>query len=164
MPRKRQRRGGYVLGVISDTHGTLTPEAARALSKVDLIIHAGDIDNHNVLKALQNIAPVIAVRGNMDRGGWTKDLSRTEVVEVGDMAIYVLHDVHALDLDPASAGFKAVISGHTHRPSIEKKGGVLYLNPGSAWWPRANYPATIAIVTVEGDGLAARLVDVEPSA
>jgi len=161
MPRRLQSKGRHVLGVISDTHGTLTREALRALKKVDLIIHAGDIDGPDLLKALNDIAPVIAVRGNMDRGGWTKALSLTEVVEVGDIAIHVLHDVNALDLDPASAGFQVVVSGHTHRPSIEKREGVLYLNPGSAWWPRANCPATIAIVTVEGDGIAARLIDLK---
>lgn len=159
MPRKPQSKDSHILGVISDTHGTLTREAMRALKKVDLIIHAGDIDGPDVLKVLNNIAPVVAVRGNMDRGGWTKDLSRTQVVQIGDIAIYVLHDVNALDLDPASAGFRVVVSGHTHRPSIEKRDGVLYVNPGSAWWPRANCSATIAIVTVEGDGIAARLVD-----
>jgi uncharacterized protein len=161
MAKKPQNKGGHVLGVISDTHGTLTPEAVRALKKVDFIIHAGDIDSPDVLTALSDIAPVTAVRGNMDRGGWTKDLSRTQVVAIGGIAIYVLHDVNMLDLDPASAGFKAVVSGHTHRPSIEKRNGVLYINPGSAWWPRANYPATIAMVTLKEKDIAARLVDLE---
>jgi putative phosphoesterase len=139
----------------------LTRKASLALKTVDLIIHTGDIDNPNVLKALRNIAPVVAVRGNMDRGGWTRGLSRTEVVEVDGVLIYVLHDLNALDVDPAAAGFKAVVSGHTHEPSIKKEKGILYLNPGSAWWPRANNPATVAIVTVEGETVSARMVDLE---
>ena len=151
----------FVLGIISDTHGTLTRKASAALQTVDLIIHAGDIDSPNVLKALRNIAPVVAVRGNMDRGGWTSSLSRTEVVEVNDMLIYVLHDLNALEVDPVSAGFKAVVSGHTHEPSIKKKKDILYVNPGSAWWPRANNPATVAIVTIDGESVSASLVDLE---
>ena len=156
-----QSKSRYVLGVISDTHGTLTRKASLALQTVDLIIHAGDIDSPNVLKALRNIAPVVAVRGNMDRGGWTSSLSRTEVVEVNDVLIYVLHDLNALELDPAASGFKAVVSGHTHEPSIKEEKNILYVNPGSAWWPRANSPATVAIVTIEGKSVSARLVDLE---
>ena len=150
-----------ILGVISDTHGTLTRKASLALQNVDMIIHAGDIDSPNVLKALRKISPVIAVRGNMDKGGWTSGLSRTEVVELDDVLIYVLHDLNALEVDPAAAGFKAVVSGHTHEPSIKKEKGILYVNPGSAWWPRANNPATVALVTIEGETVSARLVDLE---
>jgi putative phosphoesterase len=162
MAKTMRSKSPFLLGVISDTHGTLTKEASLALQNVDLIIHAGDIDNPGVLKALRNIAPIVAVRGNMDRGGWTKNLSRTEIVEVNDVLIYVLHDLDALDVDPAAAGFKAVVSGHTHRPDIKNKKGVLYLNPGSAWWPRSNTPATVAIITVEENVVSAKLVALEP--
>lgn len=161
MSMKMQSKSSYVLGIIADTHGTLTREAAEAFIEVDLIIHAGDIDSPNVLKALRRIAPVVAVRGNMDRGGWTRGLLRTEIVELDDVSIYVVHDVNALDFDPAAAGFKAVVSGHTHRPSIEKNDGILYINPGSAWWPRSDSPATVAIIRVQGDSITARVVDLE---
>jgi putative phosphoesterase len=161
MLKKLKKKDRHVLGVISDTHGTLTREAVRALNKVDLIIHAGDIDGPDVLKTLRDIAPVVAVRGNMDRGGWTRDLARAEVVQVGPMAVYVIHDVSALDLDPASAGFMVVVSGHTHRPSIKKKQGVLYVNPGSAWWPRGNHSATVAIVTVDSERVSAKLIELQ---
>ncbi|MBW2108283.1 MAG: metallophosphoesterase family protein [Deltaproteobacteria bacterium] len=147
-----------VLGVISDTHGTLLREAVVALAGVDLIVHAGDIDSADVLASLQDIAPVVAVRGNMDRGGWTKDLLRTQVVKVAGVRIYVIHDIHALDLDPAAAGFSVVISGHTHRPSIKQKDGVVYINPGSAWWPRSGEPPTLAIVRVRNGQVQPRLV------
>lgn len=147
-----------VLGVISDTHGSLTRQAVAALAGVDLIVHAGDIDTAGVLASLQDIAPVVAVRGNMDRGGWTRDLLRTQVVEAGGGRIYVIHDIHALDLDPAAAGFGAVISGHTHRPSIKEKDGVVYINPGSAWWPRAGASPTLAIVRVHERQIHARIV------
>lgn len=154
-----RNKNGCVLGVISDTHGTLTGEAAQALNYVDLIIHAGDIDRPAVLRDLRCIAPVVAVRGNMDRGAWTSDLPETQVVDVNNMSMYILHDINALDIDPAAAGFKAVISGHTHRPSVTQRHGVLYLNPGSAWMPRANHPVSMAIIYVQDNAINAKLVD-----
>ena len=159
MPKKApSHRDGHVIGIISDTHGALQPGVAKAFEKADVIIHAGDVGKPEVLKALRAIAPVVAVRGNMDGGGWARELPKTEVVEIEEVSIYVLHDVYSLDLDPATAGFEAVISGHTHRPSIEKMDGVLYLNPGSARSPRSNYPATVAIIQVNGRCLTPSII------
>src|SRR5262245_35477940 len=107
----------HVLGIISDTHGLMRPQALKALEGVTMIIHAGDIGTPEVLEALQAVAPVVAVRGNNDKGEWAQALPETEVVEVGSVALYVLHDVKILDLDPVAAGFHAVISGHSHQPA-----------------------------------------------
>ena len=160
MQPKLQNKEDLLIGVISDTHGRLQASAVNALEDVDLIIHGGDIDTPRVLKALQAIAPVVAVRGNMDRGTWTKDLSETEVVEIGKVWIYVLHDVDNLNLEPAAAGFNAVISGHSHRPSIIKQREVLYINPGSATQPRHNNAASLALVRLtKEEHLDARIVD-----
>jgi uncharacterized protein len=116
------------LGVISDTHGLLRPEAVAALRGCDLIIHAGDVGNSDVIERLRDIAPTFAVRGNVDTGAWAARLPLTEIVEVGALLFYVLHDIAALDLDPPTAGFAAVVFGHSHRPSIDTRDGVLYLN------------------------------------
>src|SRR5205807_828884 len=128
------------IGVISDTHGLLRPQALAALRGSALIIHAGDVGDPAILAALGEIAPVFAVRGNVDRGAWANDLPASELVEFEQHSIYVLHDLGELDLDPASAGLHAVISGHSHRPSIETKRGVLYFNPGSAGPRRFDLP------------------------
>src|SRR5690348_17262624 len=127
-----------MVGLISDTHGLIRPEALEALRGSRLIIHAGDVGNEEVIVALRAIAPVVAVRGNIDKSGWPATLPTTEVVGVGGLSIYVLHDLNELDLDPAAAGFRAVISGHSHKPSSEERNGVLYLNPGSAGPRRFN--------------------------
>src|SRR5687767_2563702 len=116
------------IGVISDTHGLLRPAAVAALVSSTLIIHAGDVGKPEILAALREVAPVVAVRGNVDRGAWAWELPETEVVEVEQARLYVLHDLMMLDLDPTAAGFQAVISGHSHQPSIEYRDGVLYLN------------------------------------
>ncbi len=146
------------LGVISDTHGLLRPQAVEALKGVSLIIHAGDIGSPEVLENLEKIAPVRAVRGNTDRGEWARDLPVTEVVEVGGVQLYVLHDLHTLDLEPQTAGFAAVIFGHSHRPHLERKNGVLYLNPGSAGPRRFTLPVTLAILQVQDKSLQAEFV------
>src|SRR5207245_10063882 len=122
--------GGILLGVISDTHGLVRPEALRALRGSDLIVHAGDIGGPEVLEALRTVAPVVAVRGNNDREPWAGRLKDTEILEVGDVRVHVLHSIRRLDLDPATARLRAVLSGHPHRPSVEERQGVLYLNPG----------------------------------
>ncbi|MFZ5995204.1 MAG: metallophosphoesterase family protein [Thermodesulfobacteriota bacterium] len=158
MSTELKRLDSHLVGVISDTHGLLRSEVLKAFEGVDLIVHAGDIGPEEVLKALQGIAPVVAVRGNMDRFGWAEQLSKTEVVEVEDALLYVLHDVDELDLDPAAAGFSAVISGHSHRPWIEKQNGVLFLNPGSAGPCRSALPASVALLRVEGNILDAQLI------
>src|ERR1700730_4878188 len=120
------------VGVISDTHGMVRPEAILALRSCELIIHAGDVGDSAVLERLSAIAPTIAVRGNVDRGPWAQSLPLSEVVEVGEIQLYVLHELAALDLDPRAAGFAAVIFGHSHQPIAEVRDGVLFLNPGSA--------------------------------
>ncbi len=140
----------HLVGVISDTHGLLRGKVVTAFSGVDMIIHAGDIGTLEVLQALQEIAPVVAVRGNMDGYGWAQELPETEMVELGKIYVYVLHDLFHLDIDPHTSGVRAVISGHTHQPSTETRGGVLYLNPGSAGYRRHNRPTTIARLYIEG--------------
>lgn len=161
MSPKMQSKYDHVVGVISDTHGLLRPEAVAVLKETDLIIHAGDIDNPYVLKALRTIAPVrvVAVRGNMDTGAWARELPRAEVVEVGEVSMYVLHDICELNLEPTAAGFSAVISGHTHRPSVGESNGVLFLNPGSAGPQRSNHPVSVAIINVRGRSLTPRLIE-----
>jgi uncharacterized protein len=120
------------IGVISDTHGLLRPQAVAALQGSALIIHAGDVGDPNILDELRKIAPVVAVRGNVDHGAWAVRLPQSEMVEHDGVRLYVLHILEDLDLDPATAGFHAVITGHTHRPKMETRDGVLYFNPGSA--------------------------------
>jgi uncharacterized protein len=149
----------HVLGIISDTHGLMRPEAIKALEGVKMIIHAGDIGTPEVLDALRAIAPVAAVRGNNDKGEWAHALPETEVVEVGDIALYVLHDVKALDLDPVAAGFQAVISGHSHRPAVANRRGVLFLNPGSAGPRRFKLPLSAARLIIRGGTLDAQVVE-----
>ena len=133
-----------VIGLISDTHGLLRPEALRALHGSDLIIHAGDVGKPEILGALNLVAPVIAVRGNIDLGAWASALPLTAAAEAGSGAIYVLHDIQQLDIDPAASGFRMVVSGHSHKPSRTERGGVLYLNPGSAGPRRFKLPVTVA--------------------
>lgn len=150
--------GKVLLGVISDTHGLLRPEALKALRGVDLIIHAGDIGNPEILSELEKIAPVTSVRGNMDWGSWTEGLQETEVVEVGGVSIFLLHNQDLLDLSPAGAGFHAVVFGHTHVPEIRRENGVLYLNPGSAGPVRGSKPVSLALVEVEDGRLMPRII------
>jgi uncharacterized protein len=149
----------HVLGIISDTHGLMRPEAIKAIEGVKMIIHAGDVGTPEVLDALRAIAPVVAVRGNNDKGEWAHALPETEVVEVGDIALYVLHDVKTLDLDPVAAGFQAVISGHSHQPATANRQGVLFLNPGSAGPRRFKLPVSVARLIIRGDTLDAQLVE-----
>jgi hypothetical protein len=132
------------VGLISDTHGLLREEALQALRGSDLIIHAGDVGDTNILEALRKIAPVVAVRGNVDTAEWAKSLPETAVVEAGEANIYVLHDANALDLDPKAAGFQIVVSGHSHKPGQTERNGVMFLNPGSAGPRRFHLPITVA--------------------
>jgi putative phosphoesterase len=131
------------IGVISDTHGLLRPQALRALEGSDLILHAGDVGDPRILETLKTLAPVFAVRGNVDTEPWALALPETEVIETGAATIYVLHDVHALDLDPVAAGFHIIVSGHSHKPARTEHGGVLFLNPGSAGPRRFDLPVTV---------------------
>jgi putative phosphoesterase len=128
---------------------------------VELIIHAGDIGAPEVLKALQRIAPVSAVQGNTDRGDWARHLPMNRVVEVGEVRLYVLHELFCLDLDPAAAGFAAVIFGHTHRPHAEYKDGILFLNPGSAGPRRFTLPVTLALLQLQGHSLKVKFVNLK---
>jgi uncharacterized protein len=137
-------RDATSIGLISDTHGLLRPEALAALRGSDLIIHAGDVGEYAILEQLGTIAPVVAVRGNVDKAPWTAGLQMTTVVEAGPAIMYVLHDIHDLDLDPASAHFNVVVSGHSHKPRKELRSGVLYVNPGSAGPRRFRLPVTLA--------------------
>lgn len=148
------------MGVISDTHGLMRPEALTALERSDLIIHAGDIGSPDILATLQSIAPVHAIRGNVDRDSWTREHPETLAVVVGEVTFWVLHDRSELDLDPAAADLAAVISGHSHKPSIETKQGVLYLNPGSAGPRRFKLPISVATVEVRGRKLRPNLIEV----
>jgi uncharacterized protein len=147
------------LGVISDTHGLLRPEAIAALRGCDLIIHAGDVGNAEVIDRLADIAPTFAIRGNVDTGTWAAHLPRTDVVEVGSLMFYVLHNI--ADLDPPTAGFAAVVFGHSHQPSIETRDGVLFLNPGAAGPRRFRLPVTLARVAVAGRELRPEIVTLE---
>jgi len=133
-----------ILGLISDTHGLLREEALRALGGSDLILHAGDVGAPEILESLKTIAPVIAVRGNVDTGKWAQALPLTEVIPAGSVMIYMLHILQDLDLDPAVAGFHIVVSGHSHKPAQTEKDGVLYINPGSAGPCRFYLPVTVA--------------------
>jgi putative phosphoesterase len=137
-------RNPTAIGIISDTHGLLRDEALLALEGSDLIIHAGDVGNPEIIHALKSLAPVFAIRGNVDTEPWAQALPETEVIEAGSATIYVLHDVHALDLDPAAAGFHIVVSGHSHKPARTDHGGVLFINPGSAGPRRFDLPVTVA--------------------
>jgi len=131
------------IGVISDTHGLLRPQAAAALQGSSLIIHAGDVGRTEILDELRRIAPVVAVRGNVDRDALAASLPLSEVVEHHGVRLYVLHILEDLDLDPPTAGFHAVITGHTHLPKMETKDGVLYFNPGSAGPRRFDHPVSV---------------------
>ncbi len=139
----------FKIGLISDTHGLLRPEARYELQNSDLIVHAGDVGSPEVLDGLRSIAPTIAVRGNVDREGWARKLPATEVINAGGLQLYLLHDLSLLDLDPKAAGFSAVISGHSHRPHAEMRDGILYLNPGSAGRRRFDLPVTVAEMRIE---------------
>ena len=149
-----------LIGVISDTHGLLRAEAIAALRGCDLIVHAGDVGSPDVLDRLGELAPVRAVRGNIDTQSWARRLPETEVVEAGALLLWVLHDIAALDLDPA-AGFAAVIFGHSHKPSIEMRSGALYFNPGSAGPRRFKLPISLARLTISGARVQAKLVTLE---
>ena len=149
-----------LIGVISDTHGLLRPEALDALRGSEYIIHAGDVGDPEILEELGSIAPVTAVRGNIDKGAWARKLQETEVVELGGVTIYVLHDLEQLDLKPEAAGFRAVVYGHSHVPKREFRNGVLYFNPGSAGPRRFNLPVTLGRLVVSNDDLRAEIVPI----
>jgi uncharacterized protein len=150
-----------VIGVISDTHGLMRPEAIAALSGADRILHAGDVGTPEILKVLEQIAPVTAIRGNVDTERWARFLPTTEVVEAGGVSIYMLHDLGQLDLKPEAAGFRVVVYGHSHQPRIEKKNGVLYFNPGSAGPRRFRLPVSVGRLLIEAGKARAELVELK---
>jgi hypothetical protein len=147
------------IGLVSDTHGLLRPEALGFLAGSDFIVHAGDVCEAAVLETLAAIAPLVAVRGNNDRGAWAGSLRESELVEIGGQFVYVVHDIAGLDIDPAAAGVRVVVSGHSHRPSVDERDGVLYVNPGSAGPRRFSLPVSVAELRIEGDSVTARIVE-----
>jgi putative phosphoesterase len=158
MVKKLAPKDNYSIGVISDTHGRIPPGIPNAFEGVDLIIHAGDIGEEAVLDKLSKIAPVAAVRGNMDFGKWARQLPETETIEIGQVVLYVIHIANRLDPEPGKAGFKAVISGHTHLPDVYEKNGVTFINPGSASYPKFGHPASAALIQIRGDDLSVKLI------
>src|SRR2546428_4615818 len=156
--RRPGTRARTVVGVISDTHGLLRPEALTALAGVDVIVHAGDIGSAAVLDALRAIAPVIAVRGNNDRGAWAASIPETVTTKVGPVRLHVVHDVNTLRGDPADRGIDVVIAGHSHRPRVERRGRWLLLNPGSAGPRRFSLPIAVARLHLGPGGARARIV------
>jgi uncharacterized protein len=153
----------WVIGVISDTHGLLRPKALATLQGSAHVIHAGDIGDPAILDQLAGIAPVTAVRGNIDRGAWAREIPATNVLEVGGISIYVLHDLQQLDLKPEAAGFAAVVSGHSHIPKQETKNGVLYFNPGSAGPRRFKLPVSVGRLMVKDGMVHGKIVEILPS-
>ena len=149
------------IGVISDTHGLLRPQALAQLQGCDHIIHGGDIGNQGILDQLAAIAPLTVVRGNNDRGAWAGAIPETARIDVDKVGIYVLHDIADLAIDPAAEGINIVVSGHSHRPKSESRGGIHYLNPGSAGPRRFSLPVSVAEIVVDGASLRARLITLD---
>lgn len=153
-----------IIGVISDTHGLLRPEALELLRGSEHIIHAGDIGSPDIITAMEKIAPVTAIRGNVDTQSWARRFAETEVVELAGLHIYVIHDLNALDLNPKAAGFAAVISGHSHQPKQQMKDGVLYFNPGSAGPRRFKLPISVGRLQILNGGIEAEILELPLSA
>jgi uncharacterized protein len=146
------------IGVISDTHRLVRLEALAALEGVEHIIHAGDIGSQTVIDALRRIAPVSAIRGNVDAGDWARQFPETAVVELGGVLIYILHDIKKLDLDPRAAGFSAIIYGHSHEAALQMRDGVLYFNPGSAGTRRFHLPVTVGYLTIDQGKITGEII------
>ena len=151
----------FRIGVISDTHGLLRAEALAALDGCDHILHAGDVDTPDVIAQLRRLAPLTAVRGNNDRGEWARALPAFEVVEFGAVSVYMRHDEAELDIDPAAAGFRVAVFGHSHRPRVEERDGVLHVNPGSAGPRRFKLPIAVGELLITGDRVSARIIELE---
>jgi uncharacterized protein len=149
-----------IIGVISDTHGLLRPEAVELLRGSEHIIHAGDIGAPGIIPELEKVAPVTAIRGNVDREAWARQFAATEVVELGGLYLYVIHDANALDLSPRAAGFAAVISGHSHKPKQEIKDGVLYFNPGSAGPRRFKLPISVGRLEIVDGKMSGEILQI----
>lgn len=149
----------YFIGIISDTHGRLPQSVVKVFQKTDLIIHAGDIGDPEILADLAEIAPTTAVRGNMDMGAWSSQYRKTETITIAGKRLHVIHEFHHLDLQADASPYHVVIYGHTHRPQVDKRKGVLYVNPGSAVQPRFGYPPSVALLEINGEAINARLID-----
>ena len=155
----KERKAGTLVGVISDTHGLLRPEAVESLTGVDLILHAGDIGKPEVLEGLSAIAPVIAVRGNNDKGAWAEAIPDCKTVKVEEVSLYILHIVKEFKLDHKTADLRVVVSGHSHKPVVEDRAGILFLNPGSAGPRRFKLPVSVARLHIDGAVVSARIVE-----
>jgi uncharacterized protein len=153
--------GALRIALLSDTHGLLRPEALAFLRGADHIVHAGDIGDAGVLQALRRVAPVTAVRGNNDFGPWAENVAATQLLRIGGVSIYVLHDLKQLGLDPAAAGFHVVVSGHSHQPRIDQRDGVLYVNPGSCGPRRFKLPVSAGEVRISGRSVKPKLVELK---
>jgi uncharacterized protein len=147
------------VGLIADTHGLLRPEASAFLRGCSHIVHGGDIGSADVLQALSAIAPVTAVRGNNDRGSWAEALPETQLVQFEEVFVYVIHDLTQLDIEPKAAGVRVVVSGHSHKPLVQERHGVLYVNPGSAGPRRFKLPVALAELDIAGKSVTSRLVE-----
>ena len=154
-------KNDYIVGVISDTHGSLPQSVFTVFKGADLIVHAGDIGKPEILESLEQIAPVIGVRGNMDVGHWARHLPEKKVIKISQIMLCVTHDVYRSEFSPNSNKCQIVISGHTHRPLVEKHRKVLLLNPGSAVQPRYGYPASVALLRIIGETLETRLIELK---
>jgi uncharacterized protein len=161
MPKRTTMEKPVTLGVISDTHGLLRTEAVEALRGSDRILHAGDVGAPEILEMLAQIAPVTAVRGNVDTAPWARALPETEVVEAGGVSVFILHSLAQLDLKPGTAGFRVVVYGHSHQPKIEEKNGILYFNPGSAGPRRFNLLVSVGKLTIGAGKARAELVELK---
>jgi putative phosphoesterase len=156
---RRSAKTAKVIGLISDTHGLMRPEALVALKGVDAIIHAGDIGKPEVVGELRAIAPLVAIKGNNDTAAWAGSLPQTKSVTFGSTRVFVIHDVKELQFDPAARGYRVVVSGHSHKPSVSERAGVLFVNPGSAGPRRFKLPVAVAMLTISGSDLNARIVE-----
>ena len=151
------RRAALTVGVISDTHGLVRPEALAAIRSADHLIQAGDIGSPEVLEALRALEPLTVVRGNNDRGVWARAIPGTDAIELAGVRVYVLHDLKAMAVDPAAAGYRVVVSGHSHQPRVEERGGVLFVNPGSAGPRRFRLPVSVAVLEIRAGEARARI-------
>jgi putative phosphoesterase len=149
------------LGIISDTHGLLRPQAVAFLRGCDRILHGGDIGNAEILARLSAIAPVTAIRGNNDKGAWAEAIPETEFFEFSGISVYAIHDLSQLDIEPSAAGIRIVVSGHSHKPLIERRDGIFFVNPGSAGPRRFKLPISVADVLIEGSAISPRIVELD---
>ncbi len=161
MVKTLESKDNYLIGVISDTHGRIPSGITKVFKNVDLIIHAGDIGDETVLNRLSKIAPVVAVRGNMDFGRWARQLPETERIQMGPVVLKVAHIADRLNPDPGGTGIKAVINGHTHRPEIYEKNGITFINPGSASYPKFGSPGSAAMIRINDNNLSVKLIQLK---